>query len=62
MSELATGAIIHSLWLEGIDELYDVAVLPQTARPTVLGLKTDEVRYTVTAEGYPGVIWRGVPT
>ncbi|MBM4067488.1 MAG: TIGR03032 family protein [Planctomycetes bacterium] len=58
--DLASGNVTHWLWLEGVDELYDVAVLPGVTRPTLLGFKSDEIRYTVTAEGHPGVIWRGV--
>lgn len=60
IADLATGDVLHWLWLDGVDELYDVAVLPGVMRPTLLGVKSDDIRYTVTAEGHPGVIWRGV--
>ena len=35
-----------------------MAVLPGVVRPTLLGFKTDEIRYTVTAEGRAGTVWR----
>jgi len=58
--DLANGALLHWLWLEGgqINELYDVALLPGIARPKLLGLKSDEMQYTVNYEGSPS-IWRG---
>lgn len=47
--DLRTGDIVHSLTLEGIvTEMYDVAVLPGVQRPMAIGLKTDEIRRTVT--------------
>ena len=56
--DLRTGDSVHWLRIEGIvEELYDVIVLPRVVRPTAFGFKTDEVRYTVTAEGEP-TIWR----
>jgi len=56
--DLRTGDAVHWLRLEGIvEELYDVVVLPKVVRPTALGFKTEEIRYTVTAEGEP-TIWR----
>jgi len=57
--DLRTGDTVHWLRLEGaVEELYDVVALPGVVRPTALGFKTDEIRYTVTAEGEP-TIWRG---
>lgn len=42
--DLRTGHIVHWAWFEGdVSELYDVIVLPGTARPLVLGFKTSEV-------------------
>ncbi len=36
---------MHWLRIEGVvDELYDVAVLPNVKRPMAIGLKTDEIR------------------
>jgi uncharacterized protein (TIGR03032 family) len=56
--DLRTGDTLHWLRLEGVvEELYDVVALPGVARPTALGFKTDEIRYTVTCEGEP-TIWR----
>jgi uncharacterized protein (TIGR03032 family) len=47
--DLRTGDIAHSLTIEGVvRELYDVALLPGVAMPSALGLKTGEVRHTIT--------------
>jgi uncharacterized protein (TIGR03032 family) len=47
--DLRSGDIVHSLRLEGVvEELYDVAVLPGARRPMALGLKTDEIRRTLS--------------
>jgi len=46
---LKTGDTVHSLRLEGsIQELYDVAILPQIRRPMMIGFKSDEIRRMVT--------------
>jgi uncharacterized protein (TIGR03032 family) len=46
--DLATGDVVHWLRLEGVvEELYDVVVLPEVARPKALGFKTDEIRHNV---------------
>ena len=59
--DLRSGAVVEWLHIDGIvAELYDVATLPGVARPTALGFKTDEIRYTVTVEGEPS-IWHGRP-
>lgn len=43
--DLETGDAAHWLRIEGlVDELYDVAVLPNIQRPMAIGLKTDEIR------------------
>ncbi len=43
--DLYTGDAVHWLRIEGIvDELYDVAILPDIQRPMAIGLKTDEIR------------------
>jgi uncharacterized protein (TIGR03032 family) len=56
--DLKTGDIVHWLRFEGVvEELYDVVALPGVVRPKALGFKTDEVRYTVTAEG-ESTVWR----
>ena len=45
---LATGDIEHRLTIEGVvEELYDVAVLPGIIRPSVVGFRTDEIRFMV---------------
>jgi len=47
--DLATGDTPHWLRLDGIvEELYDTAILPDCCRPMALGLKTDEIRRTIT--------------
>ena len=47
--DLQTGDTPHWLRLEGIvEELYDTAILPSTRRPMALGLKTDEIRRTIS--------------
>ena len=47
--DLVTGEVAHWLRLEGIvEELYDTAILPDTRRPMALGLKTDEIRRTIS--------------
>lgn len=47
--DLVTGDVAHWLRLEGIvEELYDTAVLAETTRPMALGLKTDEIRRTIS--------------
>jgi uncharacterized protein (TIGR03032 family) len=47
---LSTGDVEHMLEIDGIGEIYDVAVLPGVRRPKVLGFKTDEIRFTIRPE------------
>ncbi|MFO1019784.1 MAG: TIGR03032 family protein [Planctomycetales bacterium] len=59
--DLNNGDVVHWLRLEGvIAELYDVAVLPETLNPTVLGLMTDEIKHIIRPGDASG-IWTGVP-
>jgi uncharacterized protein (TIGR03032 family) len=52
--DLNSGDAVHWLRVEGlVRELYDVAVLPQVARPMALGFKTDEIERMI-AIGSPG--------
>lgn len=47
--DLRTGDIVHWLRIEGIvEELYDVAILPEVRRPMAIGFKTDEIRRILT--------------
>lgn len=47
--DLRSGDVVHSLSIEGIiRELYDVVAIPNVIRPMALGLKTDEIRRTLT--------------
>ena len=47
--DLKSGDMVHSLRIEGIvEELYDVAILPQVRRPMAIGLKSDEIRRVVS--------------
>jgi len=49
--DLRSGAIVHWLRIEGvIEELYDVAVLPDARRPTAIGFVTDEIRRVISIE------------
>jgi len=49
--DLASGETVHWLEVHGVVlELYDVAVVPETARPMALGFKSDELRRTITFE------------
>jgi uncharacterized protein (TIGR03032 family) len=48
---LKTGALEHLLEIEGVvQELYDVAVLPDVKRPRALGFRNDEIRFFVRPE------------
>ena len=48
---ITTGDIEHSLTLEGVvEEIYDVAFLPDTTRPKALGFRTDEIRFAIRPE------------
>lgn len=50
---LQTGDIEHSLEIDGaVQELYDVAALPGVVRPTIVGFKTDEIRFMVNPAPY----------
>jgi len=43
--DLRTGDCVHSLQIEGVvEELYDVAVIPQRLCPMAIGIKSDEIR------------------
>lgn len=47
--DLRSGEKVHWVRLEGaVRELYDVCALPGVRRPRALGLRTDEIRRTVT--------------
>ena len=52
--DLVSGDVVHTLRIEGvIEELYDVAILPQTRRPMAIGLKSDEIRRMVSIGTVP---------
>lgn len=43
--DLRTGDCVHSLQIEGVvEELYDVAVIPNRRTPMAIGIKSDEIR------------------
>lgn len=47
--DLKTGDIVHSLNIEGVvNELYDIAILPNVRCPMALGFRTDEIRRVIT--------------
>ena len=49
--DLTTGAIPHSMYAEGIvSELYDVVVLPDSKRPSMIGFKNDQIRRVISIE------------
>lgn len=46
---LRTGDIVHSLNIKGmIEELYDVAVIPNICRPMAIGFQSEEIRRMIT--------------
>jgi hypothetical protein len=49
--DLRSGDIVHWLRIEGVvEELYDVAVLPDIRRPMAVGFRTDEIRRILTLD------------
>lgn len=49
--DLRTMDVVHWLRIDGIvAELYDVVVLPNVARPMLLGFKSDEIRRTLSID------------
>ena len=49
--DLENGDMIAWVRIEGVvRELYDVAVLPNVRRPSLIGFKTDEVRYVLSID------------
>jgi len=49
--DLKTGDIVHSLTIEGIiDEIFDVAVIPETVKTQAIGFKTDEIRRVISID------------
>lgn len=48
---LRSGDVEHRLMIEGVvEELYDVATLPGVLRPSVMGFKSDEIRFNIRPE------------
>ncbi len=56
--DIDRGVIAHRLYLAGIRELYDTAVLVGVTRPKLLGIQNDEIRQTVTDASFPRIVWR----
>lgn len=49
--DLNRGDMIGWVRIEGVvNELYDVAVLPNVTRPSLIGFKSDEVRYVISVD------------
>jgi hypothetical protein len=49
--DLESGAMTGWVRLEGmVRELYDVAVVPGVQRASLIGSKTDEVRYVISVD------------
>lgn len=62
--DLRSGDVVHWMRIEGgtIQELYDVAILPNTRRPTAYGFKTDEIQRNVWVdEGGEMRRWSAAP-
>jgi uncharacterized protein (TIGR03032 family) len=54
--DLRSGDVVHWLRIEGVvQELYDVVALPGVRRPSALGLRTDEIRRTLSVAD-PGAL------
>lgn len=50
--DMRSGDLVHWLRIEGgVEELYDVVVLPGVTRPAALGFKSDEIRRFITIGG-----------
>lgn len=50
---LKTGDVEHTLDIQGVvQELYDVAVLPDVVRPRALGFRSDEIRFFVRPDDF----------
>jgi len=55
--DLNTGTIVHWLHLEGgVEELFDVAVLPGVRHPKLLGLEQEDLQRLVTFPGSNGLV------
>ncbi|MEO1200534.1 MAG: TIGR03032 family protein [Pseudomonadota bacterium] len=49
--DLRTGDVVHWLTAKGIiQELFDVAVLPNARKPSLIGFKSDEIRRVISIE------------
>jgi uncharacterized protein (TIGR03032 family) len=49
--DLERGDMSHWVRIEGVvRELYDVAMLPNVRRPSLIGFKSDEVRYVISID------------
>jgi|TARA_B110000902_G_scaffold256843_1_gene324170 uncharacterized protein (TIGR03032 family) len=49
--DLKTGGIVHALYAEGfVSELYDVVVLPNVKRPSMIGFKNDQIKRVLSIE------------
>jgi hypothetical protein len=49
--DLDSGEMVGWVRIEGVvRELYDVAILPNVRRPSLIGFKSDEVRYLISID------------
>ena len=49
--DLKTGSPSHALYAEGFtSELYDVVVLPQVKRPSMIGFRNDQIRRVISID------------
>ncbi|MDO9169560.1 MAG: TIGR03032 family protein [Methylobacter sp.] len=55
--DINTGAIVHSLHIDGaVEELFDVVVLPKVQLPRVLGFQDDDIDRLISFPGSGGLI------
>jgi uncharacterized protein (TIGR03032 family) len=55
--DLATGAVLHTLTIEGVvEELFDVVVLPGARQPASLGFQDDDIDRLVSFPGSGGLV------
>ena len=57
MVDLISGAVLHTLTIDGVvEELFDVVVLPEVRQPRALGFQDDDIDRLVTFPGSNGIV------
>ena len=55
--DITTGAVVHSLHIDGaVEELFDVVVLPEVQRPRALGFQGDDIDRLISFPGSGGLV------